>query len=300
MANFYETYNGDILSLNYIQPTVEAKSIFIAGLTTAFDVSVNGQTAYYYTSETFDISDGEAGRKIDLSLTGGKRHSFDLEKSYGIGGIVPLVGHATVSEDVIGRKLVDSAAGVIAADNKKGLTVMISGDADGKKGKAKTYTASEAGAYADVIDAVRVFNEANAVKFEDVAGEKAEGTTTRQKAKGGWVATTLIVGPAFYAKLQKCEEFSKWAPGQTQFSVNEAVVGRVGGLDVVYTTALTENDAEFIVMNPNGFLAPKGVSATEVFDKVEGRPGAILAQSEMVYGYKVLDEEQIHVYKKSA
>lgn len=272
-------YQGDILSLNYIQPTVEAKSIWIPGLTTAFDVEVKGQTAYYFTSETFDISDGEAGRKLDLNLTGGKRHSFDLETSYGIGGIIPLVGHATVSEDLIGRKLVDSATGVVALDNKKGLEALISGLS------VKTPASTES-AYVEVIDAVAAFNEANKAVVDE-----------NGKAKGGWVATTLIVGPKFYAKLQKCEEFSKWAPGQTQFSANEAVVGRVGGLDVVYTTAMPAT-VDYIVMNPNGFLAPKGVSATEVFDKVEGRPGAILAQSEMVYGYKQLDANQIHAYKE--
>lgn len=283
-------YQGDILSLNYIQPTVDAKSIWIPGLTCAFDVTVNGQTAYYYESETFDISDGDAGRKLDLSLTGGKRRSFDLEKSYGIGGIIPLVGHATVSEDVIGRKLVDSAAGVVAKDNIKGLAAMVN--------EITPLTAEGSSAYEQVINAVAKFNEDNAVEFTANTIEGSE-STTNEKAKGGWVATTLIAGPAFYAKLQKSEEFSKWAPGQTQFSANEAVVGRVGGLDVVYTTAMPSN-VEFIVMNPNGFLAPKGVSATEVFDKVEGRPGAILAQAEMVYGYKQLDVNQIHVYKKSA
>lgn len=277
MPNFYETYNGDILSLNYIQPTVNAKSIWIPGLTCAFDVTVNGQTAYYYTSETFEISDGAAGRKLDLSETGAKRHSFDLDNSYGIGGVIPMVGHAAVSEDVIGRKLVDSAAGVVVMDNKKGLEEMI------KSLSVKTPTASES-AYEQVIDAVEAFNTANAAKVED------------GKATGGWVATTLIAGPKFYAKLQKSEEFSKWAPGQTQFSANEAVVGRVAGLDVVYTTAMPAT-VDFIVMNPNGFLAPKGVSATEVFDKVEGRPGAILAQSEMVYGFKQLDVNQINAYK---
>ena len=283
-------YQGDILSLNYIQPTIEAKSIWIPGLTTAFDVEVKGQTAYYYTSETFDISEGEAGRKLGLEVTGGKRHSFDLDRSYGIGGIIPLVGHATVSEDLIGRKLVDSATGVIAADNRKGLAAMVNGIV--KKDVSGT------GAYEQVVNAVEKFNSDNAVKFVNAEGAKVdELDETHKKAVGGWVATTLIAGPSFYAKLQKCEEFSRWAPGQTQFSANEAVVGRVAGLDVVYTTALP-TDVEFIVMNPNGFLAPKGVSATEVFDKVEGRPGAILAQSEMVYGYKQLDTNQIHVYNK--
>ena len=188
-------------------------------------------------------------------------------------GIVPLVGHATISEDVIGRKLVDSANGVIALDNKKGLEAMVNG-------LSVNSAQSTNSAYDIVVDAVAKFNEDNAAKV--VAG----------KATGGWTATTLIVGPAFYAKLQKSEAFVR---GNANFSINEAVVGRVAGLDVVYTTAMPAT-VDFIVMNPNGFLAPKGVSATEVFDKVEGRPGAILAQSEMVYGFKQLDTNQIHAY----
>ena len=74
-----------ILSLNYIKPTIDARSIWIPGLTTAFDVTVDSQTAYYYENETFDISDGAAGRKLDLAETGAKRKSFDLDNSYGIG-----------------------------------------------------------------------------------------------------------------------------------------------------------------------------------------------------------------------
>lgn len=82
---YLDTYDGDILSLNYIKPTIDAKSVWIPGLTCAFDVTVNAETAYYYESETFDISEGEAGRKLDLSETGAKRKSFDLSRSYGIG-----------------------------------------------------------------------------------------------------------------------------------------------------------------------------------------------------------------------
>ena len=51
-------------------------------LTCAFDVTVDAQTAYYYENETFDISDGAAGRKLDLAETGTKRKSFDLDNSY--------------------------------------------------------------------------------------------------------------------------------------------------------------------------------------------------------------------------
>lgn len=192
-------------------------------------------------------------------------------------GVIPLVGHATVSEDIIGRKLMDSVSGVIALDNQKGIEAMVSGIAVGS-------ASSTDSAYTVVVDAVQKFNKDNAVKV--VSG----------KATGGWTAKTLIVGPEFYAKLQKCEEFIR---GNATFSVNEAVVGRVAGLDVVYTTAMPAT-VDFIVMSPDGFLAPKGVSATEVFDKVEGRPGAILAQSEMVYGYKQLDTNQIKPYKIAA
>lgn len=271
-------FQGDILSLNYIQPTVEAKSLWIPGVTCAFDVTVNGQTAYYYSSETFDISEGEAGRKLDLSVTGAKRHSFDMDRSYAIGGIIPMVGKDTISEDIVGRKLMDSAKGVIALDNAKGITALLAA--------AQTGTASGTTAYDKVVNAVADFNEANkvVVEYDDADTNREHG-----KAKGGWIAKTLIVGPKFYAELQASKAFVE---GNANFTVNEAVIGTCAGLDVVYSTDLPST-VNFVVMSPEGFLAPKGVSATEVFGQVEGRPGAALAQAEMVYGYKVLDAKQI-------
>jgi hypothetical protein len=281
-------FQGDILSLNYIKPTIEAKSVLIPGVTCAFDVEVKGQTAYYYESDSFIISDGDAGRKLDLELTGAKRKSFDLDKSYGIGGIIPMVGKDTLSEDIVGRKLVDSAKGVVAKDNAKGLAAMINGITVWTYPKADT-------AYQAVVDAIVHFNEVNKVAFTSKTIDGTEATSN-ETAKGGWVAKTLIVGPAFYGALQKCEEFVK---GNAEFSVNEAVVGRCAGLDVVYAPELPST-CEFVVMSPDGFIAPKGVSATEVFGQVEGRPGAALAQAEMVYAYKQLDVDQILPCKKAA
>ena len=282
-------FQGDILSLNYIKPTIEAKSILIPGLTCAFDVEVRGQTAYYFESDSFVISDGDAGRKLDLQLTGAKRKSFDLDKSYGIGGIIPMVGKDTLSEDIVGRKLVDSAKGVVAKDNAKALAAMINGLT------VQTYAKTGVSAYQAVVDATVEFNEHNKVTFtsKEITGTEA---TSNETAKGGWVAKTLLVGPSFYGKLQKCDEFVK---GNANFAVNEAVVGRVAGLDVVYAQEMPST-CEFIVMSPDGFLAPKGVSATEVFGQVEGRPGAALAQAEMVYGYKQLDPNQIRPWKVAA
>ena len=43
--SFKNGFDADILSLHYIQPTIEAKSIWIPGLTTAWDTTVNGETA---------------------------------------------------------------------------------------------------------------------------------------------------------------------------------------------------------------------------------------------------------------
>lgn len=55
-------------------------------VTCAFDVTVDGQTAYYYENESFQIIEQDAGAKLDfLSVTGAKRKSFDMNRSYGLG-----------------------------------------------------------------------------------------------------------------------------------------------------------------------------------------------------------------------
>lgn len=196
-------------------------------------------------------------------------------------GIVPLVGHATVTEDIIGDKLVSSTEGVIALDNQKGLAAML---ASGKHTENKLPLASKptpATIYGLIIDDIVKFKKDNKVVIDQ----------STHRAKGGWQPKTIIVGPEAYGMLQKSDEFVKH---NANFTVNEAYVGKVAGLDVVYSPDL--DTANWIVMSPDGFLAPKGVSATEVFDKIEGRPGAILAQSEMVYGFEVLDPKQILVH----
>ena len=135
--------------------------------------------------------------------------------------------------------------------------------------------------YGLIIDDIVKFKKDNKVVIDQLT----------HRAKGGWQPKTVIVGPEAYGMLQKSDEFVKH---NADFTVNEAYVGKVAGLDVVYSPDL--ESANWIVMSPDGFLAPKGVSATEVFDKVEGRPGAILAQAEMVYGFEVLDPKQILVH----
>ena len=297
--SFKNGFDGDVLSLHYIQPTIEAKSIWIPGLTTAWDVSVDSETAYYYTSDTLEVSDGFAGRKLNLAESGAKRHSFDMHDSYGIGGVIPMVNKDTITEDVVGRKLVDTTKAIVSYDNKKGLDAILT--TAGTTYTAKTY-AKGSTAYGAVVDATATFNKDNKVVFTAAVGNGQDGTqyevapTAGAKAKGGWKATTIIVGPTFYAKLQKDEGFIR---GNANYSLNEAVIGRVAGLDVVYSTELDETKAEFIIMAPTGFIAPKGVSATEVVTEVEGRPGATLVQAEMVYGFKVLDPKQIEAFTEA-
>ena len=82
---FFDTYSGDSLSLHYITPTIQAKSLWIPGKTCAFDVTVDAMTAYYYENESFAITEQAAGEKLDLSVTGAKRKSFDMVRSYAIG-----------------------------------------------------------------------------------------------------------------------------------------------------------------------------------------------------------------------
>ena len=203
---------------------------------------------------------------------------------------MPLTGRATVNEDIVGRKLVDSTMGVVAKDNATGLAAMLKtpvavGAITASSTCVKstdTEALTKANIYGAIVDAIVEFKKNNKVTFD-----------SNGRAKGGWEPRTIMVGPAVYGLLQKSDEFVKY---NADFSVNEALVGKVAGLEVLYAADMPDK-TDFIIMSPNGFLAPKGVSATEIFDKVEGFPGAVACQAEMVYAFKVLDPKQILVHQ---
>lgn len=268
MAGYYDTFNGDILKVNYVDPVFEAKSILIPGLTTPMDVVVNGESAYYFDIDGLEVSDGDAGRTLSLADSGATRVSVDLKKSLAFGGYIPGVAIADVSEDVVGTKAAKSTNNIVLEENKKVLAAMVAGGTESTNKTAST----KATIYDNIVDDIATFTETN-----------------------GHAPVAIIVSPKALALLQKSDAFVR---GNAEFSVNQAVIGKVGGLAVVDGIGMPTG-TEYIVTDGYGYLHPHALIGLELFGNIPGRVNTVALQGEWKYGSHVIKASRLLV-KKSA
>ena len=268
MAGYYTSFNGDILKINYVDPVFEAKSILIPGLTTPMDAVVNGEQAYYFDIDGLTVSDGDAGRQLTLADSGATRVSIDLKKSLAFGGYIPGVAIADVSEDVVGTKAAKSTNAIVLKENELALAAMVAGGTESTNKTAST----KATIYDNIVDDIATFTKTN-----------------------GHAPVAIIVSPTAKALLQKSEALVR---GNAEFSVNQAVIGQVGGLAVVDGIAMPSG-AEYIVTDGYGYLHPHALVGLELFGNIPGRVNTVALQGEWKYGSKVIKASRLLV-KKSA
>ena len=268
MAGYYTSFNGDILKLNYVDPVFEAKSILIPGLTTPMDAVVNGEQAYYFDIDGLTVSDGDAGRQLTLADSGATRVSIDLKKSLAFGGYIPGVGIADVSEDLVGTKAAKSTNAIVLKENELALAAMVAGGTESTNKTAST----KATIYDNIVDDIATFTKTN-----------------------GHAPVAIIVSPTAKALLQKSEALVR---GNAEFSVNQAVIGQVGGLAVVDGIGMPTG-TEYIITDGYGYLHPHALVGLELFGNIPGRVNTVALQGEWKYGSKVIKASRLLV-KKSA
>ena len=268
MAGYYPTFNGDVLKVNYVDPVFEAKSILIPGLTTPMDAVVNGEQAYYFDIDGLTVSDGDAGRQLTLADSGATRVSIDLKKSLAFGGYIPGVAIADVSEDVVGTKAAKSTNAIVLKENELALAAMVAGGTESTNKTAST----KATIYDNIVDDIATFTKTN-----------------------GHAPVAIIVSPTAKALLQKSEALVR---GNAEFSVNQAVIGQVGGLSVVDGIGMPTG-TEYIITDGYGYLHPHALVGLELFGNIPGRVNTVALQGEWKYGSKVIKASRLLV-KKSA
>ena len=268
MAGYYDTFNGDVLKINYVDPVFNAKSILIPGLTTPMDVVVNGESAYYFEIDGLTVDDGDAGRTLSLNDSGATRVSIDLKKSLAFGGYIPGVAIANVSEDVVGTKAAKSTNAIVAKENELALAAMAT---NGTASANKT-ASTKATIYDNIVDDIATFTKTN-----------------------GHKPVAIIVSPDTLALLQKSDAFTK---GNAEFSVNQAVIGEVGGLAVVDGVGMPTG-TEYIITDGYGYLHPHALVGLELFGNIPGRVNTVALQGEWKYGSQVIKASRLLV-KKSA
>lgn len=267
MAGYYDTFNGDIVKVNYVDPIWEAKSVLIPGLTTPDDIEVHGETAYFYDIDALEVTDGDAGRQLTLVDSAATRISVNLNRSLAFGGYIPGVAIDNISEDVVGTKAAKSTNAVVLKENKLVLAAMVAGGTASKNTTASTKETI----YGNIVDCITEF------------------TTSNEHAP-----VAVIVSPEAKALLQKCDEFVK---GNANFTVNQSVIGEVAGLVVVDGLGMT--GAEFIVTDGYGYVHPHALTGIELFGNIAGRVKTSVLQGEWQYGSKVIKASRLLV-KKSA
>ena len=268
MAGYYTSFNGDILKINYVDPVFEAKSILIPGLTTPMDAVVNGEQAYYFDIDALTVSDGDAGRQLTLADSGATRVSIDLKKSLAFGGYIPGVGIADVSEDLVGTKAAKSTNAIVLKENELALAAMVAGGTESTNKTAST----KATIYDNIVDDIATFTKTN-----------------------GHAPVAIIVSPTAKALLQKSEALVR---GNAEFTVNQAVIGQVGGLAVVDGIGMPSG-TEYIITDGYGYLHPHSLVGLELFGNIQGRVNTVVLQGEWKYGSKVIKASRLLV-KKSA
>ena len=268
MAGYYTSFNGDILKIDYVDPVFEAKSILIPGLTTPMDAVVNGEQAYYFDIDGLTVSDGDAGRQLTLADSGATRVSIDLKKSLAFGGYIPGVAIADVSEDVVGTKAAKSTNAIVLKENELALAAMVAGGTESTNKTAST----KATIYDNIVDDIATFTKTN-----------------------GHTPVAIIVSPTAKALLQKSEALVR---GNAEFSVNQAVIGQVGGLAVVDGIGMPSG-TEYIVTDGYGYVHPHAVVGLELFGNIPGRVNTVASQREWKYGSQVLKASRSLVNKSA-
>ena len=194
--------------------------------------------------------------------------NIDLKKSLAFGGYIPGVAIADVSEDVVGTKAAKSTNAIVLKENELALAAMVAGGTESTNKTAST----KATIYDNIVDDIATFTKTN-----------------------GHSPVAIIVSPTAKALLQKSEALVR---GNAEFSVNQAVIGQVGGLAVVDGISMPSG-TEYIITDGYGYLHPHALVGLELFGNIPGRVNTVALQGEWKYGSKVIKASRLLV-KKSA
>lgn len=278
MAQLTTQYKADDIALNYIYPTLENVSVLIPGVTInpSVSVAVGGASAYYYKNTKPSVTSGASGRALTTNISGNERKDILMSTSFQIDDLIPSVVASALSIDVLGDKMVKSAAAIANSWSKEGLIKMVD-NATAEAGTASTKSTI----YGNIINTMADFDIANP--------ERAIG------------ANYVIVTPTQMAFLRQSDEFL--ATSATAGLLTDGIVGSLGGLQVLMSKQLGTIVAsdltnytvitglEYIVGAADAFCAPTNFREFRLKDS-ELYFG-VKVQAELSYGFDVADANRI-------
>lgn len=274
---FANGFNGDVVTLNYILQTLEAKIVAIDGVTCnpSLSVSANGETAYYYTRGATTVKKGKLGQAHDYTSSGLTRKSIDITDSINIDVILPKVNVDTVTPDLVADKVIQETIEQANLYNQYFLEALYDTTSTAISGEALTADS----VYQDIVNSIKSFKITN--------------------KKKGMKPTAIIVGPTTYALLLNAPQFARSVPSG-DVTVFEGKVGSVSGIPVIEGLDLDEttNKIDYILMNAEGFAAPTNISSLVITDATAAKyPGGTLIAGEMGYAFQIADNDLIILRK---
>ena len=260
---FNNGFQGDVVSLNHILQTLEAKTYAIPGITVNpnLQVTAGGESVFFYTRSTATAATGNAGDSVTYAVKGNKRIDVPMLSRIAIGAVLPYVNVATVSPDAVADKVIQET--VIQSNiYNQALVAAIVSAAD-----AKTYT-KDATAFDAVLEGIRKFKVDN----------KANGLAP----------TGVLAAPAFFASLIGD---SKIHLAITFKDVADQAVRQLNipGIPVPVIECVDLALVDFVVVHAEGVAAPVVARTLEVVSATPvGYPGGTLIAGELPYGFKIV------------
>jgi hypothetical protein len=276
MAGFANGFSGDVVSLNYILKTLDAKSYIIPGVTSNPDITVTaqGESAYYYKRSTAGVTEAKTGAQITWDSAKSKgvtRVTIDMADCFQIADILPRINVQAVSADVVGDKVVQDTITVANDWNKKYIAKLVAG------GTAKTY--------ADTLTVDNIYKVVVGAKADFIKDHKDDYMRP----------TAVFVAPDVMALLKEKNLvlFKDNMPNKS-----EKIEGYFDEMAVIEAPDL--DAGKFIIMNALGAGSPLNIDSLFVTDATQaGFPGGTLVSGELGYGLEICDATLVHVYSKA-
>lgn len=272
-------FDGDIVSLNNILHTLDAKLIAIPGITCGevSGVDVPGVNAYYYKRSDSGVTLGNLGQKHTYSAVGVTLQTIPLTSAAIIADVVPMDQIKLVKGvDVIQDRITYDTIAAANKINEAFLTFLYTstGVITGTAALTKDTV------YGVIVDAIKQYKILNAA--------------------AGLNPTTIIVGPTVESLLLQSPTFIR-PTDLGDAAISEAILTFINGLKVVTAVDMDETVGkyDFAILDSEAVYAPTNVRFLNTVDATPNYGHGVDISGEIGYGFKITDNNRL-LWRKHA
>lgn len=247
---FGQSYVGDTVATGILINTINRVQSIIPGVTVKAGLAnlIQANSAEFYYDFAPVVESATVGADFDTAQRGNKKATLVLERALHIDEQIPNVAIGAVSYDLIQSVMAKGAIAIANAMDKLFIADLVG------LAQAKTWTKS-LGAVDAIAEAIGTFAAMSSVKVDGASN------TDYSNADNGIQANTIVVGSTFLTALRKDDDFKALFTGTSEFP---SVIGRIWGLDVVYTTHYS--GAGFMLLYSEGVAFPYSINTLRAVD----------------------------------